>query len=109
MVSGTRPLNIAISCAVTSGSMSSTNITLSKLGPIVARVKGIDASSLHIHPGLDIVDDLGFDSLDITELLYSIEENLLVEIPYERLRAEHLRNLGALHNFLVTEAKPLNA
>jgi acyl carrier protein len=55
---------------------------------------------------LDVVNDLSFDSLAITEFLYSIEETFSLAIPFERLRPEHLRRLGALRDFLNSAAIP---
>ena len=77
---------------------------LESFAPIIAEIKNLPVDFIRITPELDVVNDLSFDSLAITEFLYSIEENFSIAIPFERLRAEHLHNLGALRDFLMSEA-----
>jgi acyl carrier protein len=76
--------------------------------PIIAKIRNRPIDSISISPDLDIIKDLSFDSLAITEFLYSIEEKLSFAIPFERLRPEHLRSLGSLRDFLVSEACSVN-
>jgi acyl carrier protein len=84
-------------------------VDLDSFAPIIARIKeGSLTEPVRVTPDLDIVRDLSFDSLAITEFLYSIEETFSISIPFERLRPEHLRSLGALRNFLLMEATPLH-
>jgi acyl carrier protein len=79
---------------------------LDVFAPIIAKIKDVPVGSIHITPDLDIINDLSFDSLAITEFLYSIEETLFITLPFERLRPEHVRSLGALRDFLVSETTP---
>jgi len=46
---------------------------------IIARQLRIDAET--ITDGMDIIEELGADSLDIVEMLISIEESLGVHVP----------------------------
>jgi acyl carrier protein len=78
---------------------------LKSFAPILARIKDDrPIESIRITPELDLINDLSFDSLAITEFLYSIEEAFSIAVPFEKLRPQHLRSLGALRDFLVREA-----
>ena len=44
------------------------------------------------------VDDLGADSLDVVDLLMSIEDEFEIEIPDEEI--EHIRTVGELVNYI---------
>ena len=54
---------------------------LDKVKEIIANQLGIDVDK--IEDGASIVDDLGADSLDVVEMLLSIEETLGVTVPDE--------------------------
>ena len=54
-----------------------------KLQKIISEQLEIDEDD--ITPDSDIVDDLGADSLDIVDLVMSIEDELQVEIPDEAI------------------------
>lgn len=67
---------------------------------LVASVKKCAIESVHLEPGTDIVKDLGFDSLEVTEFFYSIEDEFDIEIDYAQLKPEHLRRFENLKTFL---------
>ena len=46
----------------------------------------------------DIQDDLGADSLDVVDLLMSIEDEFEIEIPDEEI--ENIRTIGELVNYI---------
>ncbi|MBR2715427.1 MAG: acyl carrier protein [Ruminococcus sp.] len=46
----------------------------------------------------DIQDDLGADSLDVVDMVMSIEDEFEIEVPDEDI--ENLRTVGALVNFI---------
>ncbi len=67
-----------------------------KLKDIIAQQLKIDAAE--IENTTDIVDDLGADSLDIVEILMSIEEQFGVVIPDEEV--PNLKNLCDLEAYI---------
>ena len=56
---------------------------LEKIQELVAEKLGVDASQ--VVPGASFKDDLGADSLDLFELVMSLEEEFGVEIPTDEL------------------------
>lgn len=56
--------------------------------------KQFDVSADSITPNTDIAEDLGADSLDVVDVLMSLEETFDVEIPDEEI--ENLTTVGAL-------------
>lgn len=56
---------------------------LEKIQELVADKLGVDASQ--VVPGASFKDDLGADSLDLFELVMSLEEEFGVEIPTDEL------------------------
>lgn len=56
---------------------------LEKIQELVAEKLGVDASQ--VVPGASFKDDLGADSLDLFELVMSLEEEFDVEIPTDEL------------------------
>ena len=69
---------------------------LEKLQEIIAGQIGIDASS--ITETSNFKDDLKVDSLDLFEMIMSMEEEFGVEIPPEDL--ENLPTVGDVMNYL---------
>ncbi|MCI9414440.1 MAG: acyl carrier protein [Clostridiales bacterium] len=66
---------------------------------VLEKVKAILSSQFDveedtINPETNIADDLGADSLDVVDLLMSLEDEFDVEIPDEE--AEHVRTVGEL-------------
>jgi len=53
-------------------------------------------------PETDIQEDLGADSLDVVDLLMSIEDEFEVEIPDEEI--ENIRSVGELVSFIEANA-----
>ncbi len=66
-------------------------------------IKNILSEQLEVKPEIitmdtNIADDLGADSLDVVELLMSIEEEFDVEIPDEKI--ESLRTVGSVVDYI---------
>ena len=51
-----------------------------------------------VTPDAKIVDDLGADSLDVVELLMTIEDEFSIEIPDEEI--ENIRTIGELTEYI---------
>ncbi len=58
----------------------------------------LDASKDDMTMDTDIANDLGADSLDVVELLMSIEDDFEVEIPDEQI--EHIKTIGDLVRYI---------
>lgn len=58
----------------------------------------LDADVESITPETDIADDLGADSLDVVEVLMSIEDEFKVEIPDEEI--ENIKTIGELAAYI---------
>ena len=69
---------------------------LEKIKAIIAEVLNIDADS--ITADTTFVDDLGADSLDLFELVMSLEEKYEIEIPSEELT--ELTTVGSVMEYL---------
>lgn len=66
-------------------------------------IKKILSEQLEINPDIitmetDIADELGADSLDVVDLLMSIEDEFDVEIPDEKI--ESLRTVGSVVDYI---------
>lgn len=66
---------------------------------VLEKVKAIlaeqfDVEEDKITPETDLQEDLGADSLDVVDLLMSIEDEFEVEVPDEEI--ENLKTVGAL-------------
>ena len=61
-----------------------------KLQQIIAEILNVDVDE--IRPGTTFVDDLGADSLDVFQIIMSIEEEFDIEIPAEE--AEKIVTVG---------------
>ena len=75
---------------------------------IEAKVKSIIADQLgvgedEIKPESSFIEDLGADSLDIVELVMTMEEEFEVEIPDEE--AENIKTVGDAINYINTHKK----
>ena len=71
------------------------------------KIRKIIAEKLSVDPGAVIdeaalVDDLGADSLDLVELIMSMEEEFDVEIPDEK--AETMRTVGDAITYIKANA-----
>ena len=58
----------------------------------------LDVEAEEITPETDIIDDLGADSLDIVDLVMSLEDEFDLEIPDEDV--EGIRTVGGLTQYL---------
>ena len=58
----------------------------------------LDVEDVDITLETDIQDDLGADSLDVVDMVMSIEDEFEIEVPDEDI--ENLRTVGALVNFI---------
>ena len=67
-----------------------------KIKSILAAQFDVDEDNLTMSTG--IADDLGADSLDVVEVLMSIEDEFKVEIPDEAI--EDIKTIGDLVNYI---------
>lgn len=70
---------------------------------VLEKVKAIlseqfDAEEDTITPETNIADDLGADSLDVVDLLMSIEDEFEIEIPDEEV--ENIKTVGELVKYI---------
>lgn len=70
---------------------------LEKIKEILAEQFDIDDLST-LNENTNIADDLGADSLDVVEVLMSIEDEFKVEIPDEEI--ENIRTIGQLAAYI---------
>jgi acyl carrier protein len=75
------------------------------LSTVITQVKRAE-TPITLQPETDLLHEVGFDSLEITELIFSIEDTLRVTFNYERFREEHLMSFGALCHFVAQECAP---
>lgn len=73
-----------------------------RLKKIVAEQLGVDESK--IVPSARFTDDLNADSLDLVEMIMSLEEEFGVEIPDED--AEKILTVGDAISYIDTHAEP---
>ena len=71
-------------------------MVLEKIKVILAEQFDVEEDSLK--NDTDLQDDLGADSLDVVDLLMSIEDEFEVEIPDEEI--ENIRTVGDLVNYI---------
>ena len=64
----------------------------------VIRAEQFDVDEESLTNDTDLQDDLGADSLDVVDLLMSIEDEFEIEIPDEEI--EHIRTVGELVNYI---------
>lgn len=67
-----------------------------KLKEIIALQLDLDAESLTLDT--KIIEDLGTDSLDVVEMLMSVEDEFEVEIPEEKI--EDLKTIGDVVDYI---------
>ncbi len=70
---------------------------------VFEKIKSILAEQFDVDEGMltmttDIADDLGADSLDVVEVLMSIEDEFTVEIPDEAI--EEIKTIGDLVTYI---------
>ncbi len=71
-------------------------MVLEKMKEILA--EQLDADINAITPETDIADDLGADSLDVVEMLMTIEDEFEIEIPDEKI--ESLKTVGQVVEYI---------
>ena len=71
-------------------------MVLDKIKEILSKQFDVDMDTITAET--DIADDLGADSLDVVDVLMSLEETFDVEIPDEEI--ENLITVGALVNYI---------
>lgn len=71
-------------------------MVLEKVKVILAEQFDVEEDSLQ--NDTDLQDDLGADSLDVVDLLMSIEDEFEIEIPDEEI--ENIRTVGELVNYI---------
>lgn len=71
-------------------------MVLEKIKVILAEQFDIEEDALK--PETDLQDDLGADSLDVVDLLMSIEDEFEIEIPDEEI--ENIRTVGDLVSYI---------
>ena len=67
-----------------------------KVRSIVAEQLGVDLAE--VQPGASILDDLGADSLDVVEMVMSLEESFDIEVPDEDV--EGLRTVADVERYI---------
>ena len=72
-------------------------MVLEKIKDILAEQFDIEDTST-LNENTNIEDDLGADSLDVVEVLMSIEDEFKVEIPDEEI--ENIRTIGELAAYI---------
>ncbi len=75
-------------------------MVLEKVKAILAEQFDIEEDTLTVDT--DLQEDLGADSLDVVDLLMSIEDEFEVEIPDEEI--ENIRTLGELVSYIEANA-----
>ena len=58
----------------------------------------LDVEEEKIKPDSNITDDLGADSLDVVDLVMSLEEEFVVEVPDEEV--EHMKTVGDIVKYI---------
>ncbi len=76
-------------------------MVLEKLKVILSEQFGVEEDSITAETTL--ADDLGADSLDVVDLLMSIEDEFEVEIPDEDV--ENIKTVGALVEYIESHSK----
>lgn len=75
--------------------------TEDKVKNIIVEQLNVDAEA--VSPDANFVEDLGADSLDIVELVMTMEEEFDLEIPDED--AEKIKSVGDVINYVKSRAK----
>ena len=66
----------------------------------LAEVKRDPSLAERIAPGTNLLEEVGLDSLELTDLVLRLEERLGVIVDYERFDLQHLRSLETFAEFL---------
>ena len=76
--------------------MLATIVALEKVKAILAEQFDVDEDKITVDT--DLQEDLGADSLDVVDLLMSIEDEFEVEVPDEEI--ENIKTVGALVSYI---------
>jgi acyl carrier protein len=68
---------------------------------ILARVKEEPELALRLPDSADIIEDVGLDSLEMLSFMLGIEQDLAIQIDFNKLSFEHLRSIAVLSEFLL--------
>ena len=71
-------------------------MVLEKVKAILAEQFDVEEDKITVDT--DLQEDLGADSLDVVDLLMSIEDEFEVEVPDEEI--ENIKTVGALGNYI---------
>ena len=71
-------------------------MVLEKVKAILAEQFDVEEDKITVNT--DLQEDLGADSLDVVDLLMSIEDEFEVEVPDEEI--ENIKTVGALVNYI---------
>jgi len=74
--------------------------TIEALKRVVAKVKSDPALVERMSDTVDLVDDVGLDSIEMLQLMLEIEATLAIRIDFDRLEYSYLRSLTTLADFL---------
>jgi acyl carrier protein len=67
---------------------------------ILAEVKRDPSLAERITPGTNLTEEVGLDSLELTDFVLRLEEALGLTVDYERFDLQHLRSLKSFAEFL---------
>lgn len=71
-------------------------MVLEKIKKILSEQFSVDENS--INESTNIAEDLGADSLDVVDILMSIEDEFEIEVPDDEI--ENIRTVGELVNYI---------
>jgi acyl carrier protein len=74
--------------------------TIDALKQIVAKVKSDPKLAEQMSDTVDLVDEIGLDSIEMLQLMLEIEASLAIRINFDRLEYAYLRSLQTLAEFL---------
>jgi acyl carrier protein len=74
--------------------------TKEKVRTVLMEVKSLTPSEVSWNDDVDIINDIGLDSLQIISFLLRLEDELNIEIDFEAFNYNHLRSLDNFCGFL---------
>jgi acyl carrier protein len=71
------------------------------VGDFVTRLRqGSSQGQITVTPETDLLEDIGMDSLELTQLIYWLEDSTGVQLDLERIELRHFRNITSLTQFM---------
>jgi acyl carrier protein len=67
---------------------------------ILEKVKGVPGLSQQLSDSADIIEDVGLDSLEMMEFMLEVENQLSLEIDFEKLDFSYLRSIKRFSEIL---------